>query len=97
MTEEMAAENSPHRYADAITTPVLVIHGDKDYRVPIGEALRLWYDLQKRGVPSKFLYFPDENHWVLSPQHAKIWYTTVLAFLDTTIQGAPWSVPDALR
>ena len=46
---------------------MLVIHGDKDYRVPIGEALRLWYDLQKRGVPSKFLYFPDENHWVLTP------------------------------
>ena len=60
-------QNSPHRYADAIRTPMLVIHGDKDYRVPIGEALRLWYDLQKRGVPSKFLYFPDENHWVLTP------------------------------
>ena len=60
-------QNSPHRYADAIRTPMLVIHGDKDYRVPIGEALRLWYDLQKRGIPSKFLYFPDENHWVLTP------------------------------
>ena len=63
-------QNSPHRYADAIRTPMLVIHGDKDYRVPIGEALRLWYDLQKRAVPSKFLYFPDENHWVLTPGNA---------------------------
>jgi hypothetical protein len=49
-------------------------------------------------VPSdKFLFFPDENHWVLTPQHAKIWYSTVLAFLDTTVCGAEWSVPDALR
>ena len=64
-------QNSPHRYADAIRTPMLVIHGDKDYRVPIGEALRLWYDLQKRGIPSKFLYFPDENHWVLTPGNAR--------------------------
>ena len=45
MTQEMSDRNSPHRYADAITTPMLVIHGDKDYRVPIGEALRLWWDL----------------------------------------------------
>src|SRR3712207_1838478 len=51
---------------------MLVIHGDKDYRVPIGEALRLWYDLQKRGVPSRFLYFPDENHWVLTPGNAGV-------------------------
>ena len=64
-----------------------VIHGDKDYRVPIGEALRLWYDLQKRGVPSKFLYFPDENHWVLTPGNAIVWYETVLAFLAEHVLG----------
>ncbi|EUA18209.1 prolyl oligopeptidase family protein [Mycobacterium xenopi 3993] len=45
MTPEMTASHSPHRFVDRITTPMLVIHGDKDYRVPIGEALRLWYDL----------------------------------------------------
>jgi dipeptidyl aminopeptidase/acylaminoacyl peptidase len=89
-------QNSPHRFADAIRTPMLVIHGDRDYRVPIGEALRLWYDLQKRGVPSKFLYFPDENHWVLTPGNATVWYETVLAFLADHVLGEGWQRPDLL-
>ncbi|MEJ7801469.1 MAG: prolyl oligopeptidase family serine peptidase, partial [Ilumatobacter sp.] len=88
--------NSPHRYADAIDTPMLVIHGDKDYRVPIGEGLRLWYDLQKREVPSKFLYFPDENHWVLTPGNATVWYETVLAFLGEHVLGEDWQRPALL-
>ncbi|MGY1806797.1 S9 family peptidase [Blastococcus sp. SYSU D00669] len=86
-------QNSPHRFADAIRTPMLVIHGDKDYRVPIGEALRLWYDLQKRGIPSKFLYFPDENHWVLTPGNAAVWYETVIAFLAEHVLGQEWQRP----
>ncbi|TFV74288.1 S9 family peptidase [Blastococcus sp. CT_GayMR19] len=89
-------QNSPHRYADAIRTPMLVIHGDKDYRVPIGEGLRLWYDLQKRGVPSKFLYFPDENHWVLTPGNSIVWYETVLAFLAEHVRGEEWQRPELL-
>jgi dipeptidyl aminopeptidase/acylaminoacyl peptidase len=89
-------QNSPHRYADAIRTPMLVIHGDKDYRVPIGEGLRLWYDLQKRGVPSKFLYFPDENHWVLTPGNAAVWYETVIAFLAEHVLGQEWQRPELL-
>jgi dipeptidyl aminopeptidase/acylaminoacyl peptidase len=89
-------QNSPHRYADAIRTPMLVIHGDKDYRVPIGEGLRLWYDLQKRGVPSKFLYFPDENHWVLTPGNAAVWYETVIAFLGEHVLGEQWQRPELL-
>jgi dipeptidyl aminopeptidase/acylaminoacyl peptidase len=88
--------NSPHRYADSIVTPMLVIHGDKDYRVPIGEGLRLWYDLQKREVPSKFLYFPDENHWVLTPGNARVWYETVLAFLAEHVLDEPWQRPELL-
>ncbi len=87
---------SPHRFADAIRTPMLVVHGDKDYRVPIGEALRLWYDLQKRGLPSKFLYFPDENHWVLTPGNSIVWYETVLAFLAEHVLGKEWQRPDLL-
>ena len=89
-------QNSPHRYADAIRTPMLVIHGDKDYRVPIGEGLRLWYDLQKRGVPSRFLYFPDENHWVLTPGNAAVWYETVIAFLAEHVLGEEWRRPELL-
>lgn len=86
--------NSPHRFADSIVTPMLVIHGDKDYRVPIGEGLRLWYDLRKREVPSKFLYFPDENHWVLTPGNARVWYETVLAFLAEHVLGESWERPE---
>ncbi|SFL10017.1 S9 family peptidase [Geodermatophilus ruber] len=89
-------QNSPHRFADAIRTPMLVIHGDRDYRVPIGEALRLWYDLQKRGVPSKYLYFPDENHWVLTPGNASVWYETVLSFLAEHVLGEDWQRPELL-
>jgi dipeptidyl aminopeptidase/acylaminoacyl peptidase len=102
MTPEMAVANSPSRFADAITSPVLVIHGDKDYRVPIGEGLRLWWDLVSRAkdpeaVPHRFLYFPDENHWVLTPQHAKLWYETVLAFLGHHVLGEPWETPELLQ
>ncbi len=102
MTPEMAMANSPHRFVDQIRTPLLVVHGDRDYRVPIGEALRLWAELSERGaatgeMPHKFLYFPDENHWVLTPQHAKVWYSTVFAFLDHTVHGKEWATPDILR
>ena len=88
--------HSPHRSLDRITTPVLVIHGERDYRVPIGEALRLWGDLQRRGVEAKFLYFPDESHWILKPQHARIWYGTVLAWLDHHVLGKEWQRPEML-
>jgi dipeptidyl aminopeptidase/acylaminoacyl peptidase len=88
--------NSPHRHVAAIRTPMLVIHGDRDYRVPIGEGLRLFADLVRHGVDVKFLYFPDENHWVLKPGNAKVWYQTVFAFLDHHVLGAPWIRPDLL-
>jgi len=88
--------NSPHRHVAAITTPMLVIHGDHDYRVPIGEALRLWWDLQRRGKTAKFLYFPDENHWVLAPGNVKAWYATVHAFLAEHVLGESWKRPDLL-
>lgn len=88
--------NSPHRHIDKVTSPVLVIHGDKDYRVPISEALRLWYDLKARGAEAKFLYFPDENHWVLTPGHAKVWYETVHAFLAAHVLDGKWERPSLL-
>lgn len=102
MTAERRAAHSPHSHAHAITTPMLVIHGDKDYRVPIGEALRLWWDLvsgrpDPDDQPHRFLYFPDENHWILQPQHAVIWYETVTAFLAHHVLGKELHVPDLLR
>ena len=93
------ADNSPDRHVSAITTPMLVIHGDKDYRVPVGEALRLWTDLAGRPghlAGSKFLYFPDENHWVLGPGNSRIWYETVFAFLAQHVLGEPWQRPGLL-
>jgi dipeptidyl aminopeptidase/acylaminoacyl peptidase len=103
MTPETADAHSPHRFVDAITTPMLVIHGDRDFRVPVGEALRLWWDLVSRhdgepeSLPHRFLYFPDENHWILGPQNAAVWYATVLAFLDHHVLGRAWETPDLLR
>ena len=96
---ERYSANSPHLHAAEISTPMLIIHGDRDYRVPIGEALRMWADLA--GGPSgqagaKFLYFPDENHWVLTPGNATIWYETVFAFLAQHVLGEPWRRPALL-
>ncbi|WP_017605292.1 S9 family peptidase [Nocardiopsis alkaliphila] len=88
--------NSPHLHADKIRTPMLVIHGDKDYRVPIGEGLKLWRDLLLHEVDAKFLYFPDENHWILTPGNAQIWYETIFAFLDHHVHGKEWVKPELL-
>ncbi|MFI5511169.1 alpha/beta fold hydrolase [Mycobacterium sp. NPDC051804] len=105
MTPEMAAKNSPHLRVGQIATPMLVIHGDKDYRVPIGEALRLWYQLLTESrlpaaddgtSPHQFLYFPSENHWVLTPQHAKVWYQVVTAFLSRHVLGEDVELPETL-
>jgi dipeptidyl aminopeptidase/acylaminoacyl peptidase len=105
MTEEMARENSPHLHVEKISTPMLVIHGDKDYRVPIGEGLRLWYELLSKSqlaadqdgqTPHRFLYFPDENHWVLQPQHAKVWYGVVESFLAQNVLDQDLPVPPEL-
>ncbi|ABK53178.1 peptidase S9, prolyl oligopeptidase active site domain protein [Acidothermus cellulolyticus 11B] len=91
---ERYERNSPHRHIAAIRTPMLVIHGDKDYRVPIAEGLKLWADLVWHGCDAKFLYFPDENHWILKPGNVKAWYATVLAFLDHYVRGLPWRRPE---
>ena len=105
MTVEMAMENSPHLNVRNIRTPMLVIHGDKDYRVPIGEGLRLWYELLSSSQlpaddngqsPHRFLYFPDENHWVLQPQHAKVWYGVVEHFLAKQVLGEDVALPEEL-
>ncbi len=79
---ELYEKWSPHRYAKNFKTPTLVTHGELDFRVPIGEGLQLFTTLQRRGVPSKLLYFPDEGHWVLRPQNSKLWYQTVGDWFD---------------
>ncbi|QTE29437.1 S9 family peptidase [Pengzhenrongella sicca] len=105
MTDEMALANSPHRFVEQIRTPMLVVHGDRDYRVPIGEGLRLWFELLSKSqlaadddgvTPHRFLYFPDETHWVLSPQHAIVWYQVVDAFLARHVLGEERDLPEVL-
>jgi dipeptidyl aminopeptidase/acylaminoacyl peptidase len=73
---------SPNRYAAAFKTPVLILHGERDYRVPIGQGLEFYGTLTAKGVPARLVYFPDENHWVLKGPNAKLWYSEVLGWLD---------------
>jgi dipeptidyl aminopeptidase/acylaminoacyl peptidase len=80
---------SPHLSAKNFKTPTLVVHGELDYRVPIGEGLQLFSTLQRKGVPSKLLYYPDEGHWILKPQNSELWYKTVLDWFDQ------WLKPNA--
>ncbi|CAN5654138.1 S9 family peptidase [soil metagenome] len=73
---------SPHMYARNFNTPTLVTAGELDYRVPYTESLQLFTALQRKGVESKLLVFPDEGHWILKPQNSKLWYRTVLQWFD---------------
>ena len=73
---------SPHLYATKFKTPTLVIHGQLDYRLDVSEGFQLFTTLQRLGVPSKMLYFPDEGHWVLKPQNSQLWYRTVNGWVD---------------
>jgi len=78
---------SPHKFVNNFNTPMLVIHSELDYRVPFGEGLQLFTALQRKGIDSKMLMFPDEGHWVLKPQNSQLWYHTVLDWVDKYLQG----------
>lgn len=77
---------SPSNFVENFKTPTLVIHGELDYRVPVGEGLQLFTALQRQKVPSKLLVFPDEGHWVLKPQNSELWYHTVLDWFDKHVR-----------
>jgi len=68
-------------------TPVLIIASQQDYRVSYTQGLALFTALQRQGVPSELLIFPDEGHWILKPQNARQWYETVLAWLRRWLQA----------
>ncbi len=63
-------------------TPTLVVQGALDFRIPESQSMATFTALQRRGIPSRFLYFPDENHWVLKPRNSILWHETVLGWLD---------------
>jgi len=73
---------SPHMFATNFKTPTLVVHGQLDYRLDVSEGFQLFTALQRLGVASKMLYFPDEGHWVLKPQNSQLWYKTVNDWVD---------------
>ena len=79
---------APIRYISQWQTPVLIIHGEQDYRCPIGEALNLFEALQYHDVDSELLVFPDENHWILKPRNVVAWYENVLAFLGKHMRAS---------
>ena len=79
-------KHNPARHVAQWRTPMLVIHGQQDHRVPLEQGLATFNALQRRGVPSRLLYFPDENHWVLKPHNSMQWHETVLGWLDTWLR-----------
>lgn len=74
-------KHSPHKKAANFKTPMLIIHNDLDFRCPIGEGHQLFTTLQRLGVPSRFINFPDEGHWVLKPRNSEFWHKEVFAWL----------------
>jgi dipeptidyl aminopeptidase/acylaminoacyl peptidase len=86
---EEFARYSPHTSAGNFKTPTLVIHGQDDLRVPLNHGIELFNTLQKRGVASKLVYYPDENHWILKPQNSLFWYKTVREWIATYAAPGP--------
>ena len=76
---------SPSNFVDKWNTPILIVQGGRDYRVPIGQGQEAFQAAQLKGIKSKFLYLPDENHWVLSPQNAQVWQREFFKWLDETM------------
>ena len=75
-------KHNPVNFVKNWKTPMLVVHGEHDYRVVVTQGISTFNALQRLGIPSKFLYFPDENHWVLQPQNSILWHETVIGWLD---------------
>jgi dipeptidyl aminopeptidase/acylaminoacyl peptidase len=73
---------SPSTYTKSFKTPTLVVQGELDFRVPVEQGLGMFTALQRRGVESRLLYFPDEGHWVLKPRNSRLWFHTVLDWID---------------
>jgi dipeptidyl aminopeptidase/acylaminoacyl peptidase len=80
---------NPVNFVAKWQTPMLVVHGEQDFRIPYSQGLGAFTALQRRGIDSKLLVFPDENHWVLKPANSVLWYNTVLEWLDTHLKDSP--------
>jgi dipeptidyl aminopeptidase/acylaminoacyl peptidase len=82
-------KQSPQRFAADFKTPTLVMHGEKDYRVPVTQGFEYYNTLRLKGVPARLVYFPDENHWVLKPQNARLWTREFFGWLEKYVGHGP--------
>ena len=82
VTAQRTFANSPHRFVDKWDTPILCIHGEKDYRILASQGMSAFNAAVLRGVPAELLLYPDENHWVLKPQNGVLWQRTFFSWLD---------------
>jgi dipeptidyl aminopeptidase/acylaminoacyl peptidase len=80
---------SPHRFAAQFKTPMLVIDGEQDFRVPYTEGLQAFTALRRQGIPARLLIFPDEGHWVTKAQNQLTWYREVQEWLGKYLNGVP--------
>ena len=85
-TIQRTFQNSPHKFIEKWDTPILCIHGEKDYRIVASQAMSAFNAARYRGVPAQLLIFPDENHWVLKPQNGILWQRTFFAWLDKWVK-----------
>ncbi|PKG59032.1 S9 family peptidase [Shewanella sp. GutDb-MelDb] len=81
-SKDLYEKFNPVNYVDNWKTPMLVIHGEKDFRVPYGQGLAAYTFMQRKGIPSELLVYPDENHWILNPDNLEQWYDNVLGWMD---------------
>ena len=80
---------SPHHYVKSAKTPTLVVHGEQDYRVPATQALQYYNTLHAKKVPTRLVWFPDENHWILKPQNSRLWYGEFFAWIEKYAKAGP--------
>lgn len=85
--KENYKKSSPHQYVKNWNTPILIIHNELDYRVPLSEGMQAFTAAQLLGIPSKFLYFPDEGHWVVKPQNSILWNRVFFDWLDEYLKN----------
>ncbi len=82
-------KQSPQRFAANFKTPTLIMHGEKDYRVPVTQGFEFYNTLRLKGVPTRLVYFPDENHWISKPQNSRLWHREFFAWLEKYVGSGP--------
>ena len=79
--------NSPHRFVDKWNAPIMITVGEKDYRIVATQGMQAFNAAKLRGIPTRMVVFPDENHWILKPQNALLWQREFFAWLDQWLKN----------